>query len=107
MSLIDPKHLIGPFKNTIHIVVIVFVVLLFAVYRLATVGVNLDNPAEELRAAARGQIVEKQDKSVGMQPLHGTEFKAPQLPDGGTPTPSSEENSAGLQDIERALGLKQ
>lgn len=35
MSLINPKHLLSPFKNTTHVVTIIFVVFLFGVYRLA------------------------------------------------------------------------
>ena len=103
MSLIDPKHLVAPFQNTIHIVAIVFGVLLFAVFRLATGGLDIENPAEELRAAAKGQVLKESPKVnpnavAALQGATGAPAK--------TNEPSNDSNPQDLQDIERALGLK-
>jgi len=87
MSLIDPKHLVAPFKNTVHIVTIVFLVILFAVFRLATGSIEISSGG--FSNMKPGLIPESAPK--------------PSLP----VMPSKEPNadSQGLQDIEKALGI--
>ena len=89
MSLIDPKHLVAPFKNTIHMVTIVFLVVLFAVFRLATGGIDVQS----------GNI------GTGTSKL-GTAPEAAQRPVLPDAVKTSEPQTQDLQDIEKALGLK-
>jgi hypothetical protein len=92
MSLIDPKHLAAPFQNTTHIVTIVFLVVLFAVFRLATGSVEIRTGTVSNTGTSRlGTLPEAPQKPI--------------LPDASKNQNDSE--AQGLNDIEKALGIKQ
>jgi hypothetical protein len=90
MSLIDPKHLVAPFKNTVHIVTIVFLVILFAVFRLATGSVEI----------ASGGFSNSNGVRPGLIPESAPK---PLLPEMQSNEPKTD--AQGLQDIEKALGI--
>lgn len=112
MSLIDPRHLVAPLKNRIHLVSIVFIVLLFAVYRLST------GPAAVRQVPNSQQpplIAPPAQKNAPARPLPGSApsndlnnqvqnlltGQGNDAHKGAQPTDSS-----NLNDIEQALGIK-
>ena len=107
MSLIDPAHLIGPFKNTVHMIAIIFVVLLFAVYRLATGGVEVQDiskaPATQQLPQAGLPVL----PLAGAKPAQGSNT-ATDLGMVGVPKGSPAQgdgSTSSLSDIEKALGM--
>lgn len=109
MSLLDFRHLVAPFKNTVHLVSIVFIVLLFAVYRLATGGVGIESAPVPRLASQVAQPV----ASPAPQQNTGLENNIQRLLTGGKANqqnaadPQPVKDGADLQEIERALGLSQ
>jgi hypothetical protein len=96
MALLDFKNLIAPFNNTVHMVTIIAVVLLFVVFRLATGGIEFEDSTAAMKAIT-------QPDSVSPERTQKLQQVVPTIPDTST-LPSN--NDKDLQEIERALGLK-
>lgn len=96
MALLDFKNLIAPFNNTVHMVTIIAVVLLFVVFRLATGGIEFEDSTAAMKAIT-------QPNSVSPERVQKFQQVVPTIPD-TTSLPSN--NEKDLQEIERALGLK-
>jgi hypothetical protein len=115
MSLIKPQNLAGPFTNRVHLFTILIVAVLFGVFRLAggtvksvPTGVSevpanrvqaapLDDgmdPRREIQRLGRGGQDELMDGLV--------ENKKP----AATPASSKPAGPAGLDDIEKSLGIR-
>lgn len=119
MSLIDPRHLLGPFRNTVHFISIIFVVLLFTVYRLATGGVEIaertlspaprgvaDVPAAKLPGSVPGKdavVNDIQNLLSGKNGVANANNAAEPTAAPKKQAPSADSRS--LDDIEQALGL--
>lgn len=120
MTALDPKHLIAPFKNTVHMITIIFTVLLFAVYRLATGGVEVVERRVPQASApvAAGQPANPAQPAAQQRPQQPAAATKPEnvademekllhggvAPKDGAQKPK-EESSADLNEIERALGI--
>lgn len=109
MSLVDPKHLIAPFRNTVHLIAIVFTVLLFAVYRLATGGVEVVDkaPATPIPAAVTAPAAAPQAAAAASPSTPDDEMQKMlngPMPGQGAAAPANSD-STDLKEIERQLGL--
>jgi hypothetical protein len=116
MSLVNVKHLVTPFQNWVHLILIILMAFLFAAYRWA--GGRI-----ELRSATDGPILRYEDGGPSaQQPTRVVLPEMNQRPksaeNGGDllndfvaktapkPKDSGRGDNASLSDLERQLGLK-
>lgn len=133
MGLFSPRNLITPFTNTVNLIAIIFIILLFAVFRFSsgryqveplktkplaqvqtavpTSPSSLDNLESILDKKKDGQAAAENEKaaSAGRDSLDlKAEINA--LEKGGGSDKQKEEdkgkNDSGLKDVEKALGLR-
>lgn len=115
MSLLNVKHLVTPFQNWVHLILILLMAFLFAAYRWAGGRV-------EIRQVGDTQSIQRSTTTGSTAPIRGgtTEINRPRpqesrgdllkdfaqrtAPD--TTREDSAKNSGSLSDLERQLGLK-
>lgn len=132
MAMLSLKNLVAPVSNTVHLVSIVFVVLLFGFWRWSGGEISVSRssrsapaaserraPAEDdfenrrnaapARVPQRGVIAipdEAADDLLGSMLGSGSETRAPARKNADTGANSKPRSSSALEDIERSLGLK-
>jgi hypothetical protein len=113
MSLLSPKHLVGPFTNPLHFFTILLVVVLMAVYRLSAGRIGLESAPSAVQPSGNVQVAPPSNPG---NPIRSSRppavvnprvdlLDAPTKSDAGTPKPANPSQGVSLDDIERDLGL--
>jgi len=114
MSLISTKNFLAPFSNTVNLVTIIVIALLFGIYRLSGGGVftaersvrvpsALQNQQQLLYQRQEAQIPDQRvpvQKQASKDPF--TDLLKPSAPKKVFENPGSDD----LNDIEKQLGLR-
>ncbi len=131
MSLISIKNFISPFTNTVHLVTIILVTVLFVLFRLQGGGVGVSSPKyrdtrtpievpsldniiheETLSAPAPAQkVVESEDINISEEEEDLIKQMIGKKPLAVEPSKPSENNKkgangGGLDEIEKTLGMR-
>ena len=112
MSLLNVKHLVTPFQNWVHLILILLMAFLFAAYRWAGGRVEirqLGEPQSIQRTTTTGQArtnTVEVNRARPQEPRGDLlkDFAQRTAPD--TTREDTAKNSGSLSDLERQLGLK-
>lgn len=96
MALISAKNLISPVVNKLHLITIVLVTILFAVFRLSGGKVSIGKGSSSIPGSRYETPYTESDRNrEAYQPSRGQERASPSV-----------DNGDALSDIEKQLGMR-